>query len=232
MANLFEVCDICREYVIGSNTVQALTGVTLTVQERELVIIQGRSGSGKTTLLNVMGGLDRPSAGQVLYNGWDIHHSTEAEHTEWRRREVGFVFQSFALLPQLTALENVALPLRFIKVAWREGQERAQECLRMVGLSKRAKHRALELSGGEQQRVAIARAIVNRPKVILADEPTGELDFETGMKVMELFREIVDRDGVTVCVATHDVAVSEFGDVKVYIQDGKLRACARADEGV
>jgi ABC-type lipoprotein export system ATPase subunit len=222
MSGIFEVNDVHRQYIIGTNTVQALAGVSLSIEKGKLVIIQGRSGSGKTTLLNLMGGLDQPSAGQVLYQGRDIHRYLESELTKWRRNEVGFVFQSFALLPQLTALENVALPLRFTRMAWREGQERAQECLRMVGLSKRAKHRAFELSGGEQQRVAIARAIVNQPAVILADEPTGELDFETGMKVMELFREIVDGDGVTVCVATHDFAVTEFGDVKVFIRDGKL----------
>lgn len=220
--HLMEVLNLYRNYEIGSNMVQALAGVSLGIPRSKLVLIRGRSGSGKTTLLNLLGGLDRPSAGQVLYNGRNLHECSEAELTNWRRREVGFVFQSFALLPHLTALENVALPLRFVKTHWRERQERAQECLKMVGLSKRAKHRALELSGGEQQRVAIARAIVNRPALILADEPTGELDFETGMKVMELFREIVDRDQVTVCVATHDAALSEFGDLSVYIKDGKL----------
>jgi putative ABC transport system ATP-binding protein len=220
--HLIEVQNLYRNYLVGSNTVQALAGLSLGIPKGKLVIIRGRSGSGKTTLLNLIGGLDRPSEGQVIYNGRDLHERSETELTNWRRREVGFVFQSFALLPQLTALENVALPLRFVKTHWRERQERAQECLKMVGLTKRAKHRALELSGGEQQRVAIARAIVNRPAVILADEPTGELDFETGMKVMELFREIVDRDGVTVCVATHDAAVSEFGDFSVFIKDGKL----------
>lgn len=222
MGDIFEICNVDREFSVGSNIVRALDGVSLKIQKGNLVIIRGRSGSGKTTLLNIIGGLDRPTAGRVFYNGQDLQLCTGAELNQWRRREVGFVFQSFALLPHLTALENVVLPMRFIGVALGQRQERASECLKMVGLSKRAKHRTWELSGGEQQRVAIARAMANRPAVILADEPTGELDFETGMKVMELFREIVDHEGITVCVATHDPAVSEFGDTKIYLQDGQL----------
>ncbi len=221
-ANMIETRNLYREFVIGSNIVRALAGINLTIQKGNLVIIRGRSGSGKTTLLNLIGGLDRPSSGQVFYNGQNLNLLSESQLTGWRRREIGFVFQSFALVPHLTALENVALPLRFVGTPWRERQERIQECLKMVGMTKRSKHRAMELSGGEQQRVAIARAIAGCPAVILADEPTGALDFETGMKVMELFREIVDRNRVTVCVATHDPAVTEFGDVKVFIQDGKL----------
>lgn len=207
---------------MGTETVHALAGVSLTLPGGSLVVLRGRSGSGKTTLLNILGGLDRPSTGCVLYQGRDLRGLSEAELTAWRRRRVGFVFQSFALLPHLTALENVELPLRIAGAPWRDRHARAQECLHLVGLAKRARHRAFELSGGEQQRVGIARAIVNQPGLVLADEPTGELDFETGMRVMELFRTIVDRQGVTVCVATHDPAAVQFGDLRLAIEDGRL----------
>lgn len=222
METILEAIDVHRSFQVGAHIVHALSGVTITCPKGRLIIIRGRSGSGKTTLLNIIGGLDRPNSGQVLVHGENLHGMGEKELTQWRRKEVGFVFQSFALMPHMTALENVELSQRFGNVAWRVRQERARECLHMVGLSKRAQHRALELSGGEQQRVAIARAIANRPALILADEPTGELDFETGMRVMELFREIVDRDGVTVVISTHDIAAFEFGDVRQAIEDGKI----------
>lgn len=222
MEAILETRDLYRSFQVGTNTVHALAGVNLSCPKGRLIVIRGRSGSGKTTLLNIVGGLDRPSAGEVLFRGENLHALDELGLTGWRRKEVGFVFQSFALMPHLTALENVELIQRFEGTAWRQRMERAEECLRLVGLSKRAHHRALELSGGEQQRVAIARAVANRPGLILADEPTGALDFETGMRVMELFREIVDRDGVTVIVSTHDAAASEFGDMQFVIEDGKL----------
>ena len=219
---IMEAREVRRIFQVGANTVHALAGVNLALPGGRLVIIRGRSGSGKTTLLNILGGLDRPTSGRVLISGRDMQAMADRELTDWRRKRVGLVFQSFALMPHLTALENVELPLRIAGMPWRQRRQRAQECLHMVGLVKRARHRALELSGGEQQRVGIARAIVNRPEVILADEPTGELDFETGMRVMELFRTIVDRDGVTVCVATHDPATREFADLQLLMEDGRL----------
>lgn len=222
MENIIETYGLKRSFLVGANRIQALAGVDISCPKGKLIIIRGRSGSGKTTLINILGGLDRPDAGQVLYGKADIHNLSEKELTEWRRKEVGFVFQSFALMPHLTALENVELPQRFLSVPWRIRQERAKECLHLVGLSKRSRHRALELSGGEQQRVAIARAITNHPRLILADEPTGELDYETGMRVMELFRKIVDGEGVTIIVSTHDQAASEFGDIQYIIEDGHL----------
>lgn len=222
METILEAHDLKRSFLVGTNSINALAGVTIACPKGKLIIVRGRSGSGKTTLINIIGGLDRPDAGRVLFQGQDLHTLPDRELTEWRRKSVGFVFQSFALMPHLTALENVELPQRFCGISWRARQERAKECLHMVGLSKRAHHRALELSGGEQQRVAIARAIVNRPGLILADEPTGELDFETGMRVMELFQEIVRRDGVTVILSTHDPAAGEFGDMQFIIEDGKL----------
>ncbi|MGE5528907.1 MAG: ABC transporter ATP-binding protein [Patescibacteria group bacterium] len=217
-----EALELYRTFQVGETQVRALNGISLAVPRAALTIIRGRSGSGKTTLLNIIGGLDRPTSGRVLVCGRNVHSLTGAELTAWRRREVGFVFQSFALMPHLTALENVELPLRIQGVSWRKRRARAQECLRQVGLVKRAHHRAVELSGGEQQRVGIARALSCRPSLILADEPTGELDFETGMRVMGLFREIVDREGISVCVATHDPAAGEYGDLEFLLEDGRL----------
>lgn len=219
---ILETHELCREFHLGGNTVRAVDHVSLSLPKGKLIIIRGRSGSGKTTLLNLLGGLDIPSSGQVYYLGKNLHSLSEAELTDWRRREVGFIFQSFALLPHMNALENVELPMRFSGMPWKERRVRAEHCLQSVGLLKRARHRALELSGGEQQRVAIARAIANSPRLIIADEPTGELDFETGMRVMELFRQIVEHDGVTVLVSTHDAAASEYGDIHWTIQDGQL----------
>ncbi|MCL6557342.1 MAG: ABC transporter ATP-binding protein [Firmicutes bacterium] len=222
MEALIEAHDLHRCFLVGGTVVNALNGVSLSIPKGRLVILRGPSGSGKTTLLNLLGGLDEPTSGRVLYNGRDLRTMNEEERTIWRRKEVGFVFQSFALIPHMTALENVELILRIAGVPWKERRALAQESLQMVGMAKRAHHRALELSGGEQQRIAIARAIANRPALVLADEPTGALDFETGMRVMELFRTIIDRHGITFCVATHDPAAGEFGDHRFYMRDGKL----------
>ncbi len=217
-----EARGVSRVYHAGANAVQALSGVSTELYEGRLIVLKGRSGSGKTTLLNILGGLDRPDEGQVLFRGKDLHAMTETELTDWRRHQVGLVFQSFALMPHLTAFENVEFPLRLAGVPLRERQARAEECLHLVGLHKRAKHRALELSGGEQQRTGIARAIANRPSLILADEPTGELDYETGLRVMELFRAIVDGSGITVCISTHDAAAAAYGDRVFVLEDGRL----------
>ena len=222
MGVILEAREVSRVYHVGANTVHALSGVSMELHEGRMIVIGGRSGSGKTTLLNILGGLDRPDGGKVLFRGQDLHALSEVELTDWRRHQVGLVFQSFALMPHLTAIENVEIPLRLAGVPWRERRERAEECLHLVGLYKRAKHRALELSGGEQQRTGIARAIANQPSLILADEPMGELDFETGLRVLELFRTIVDRNGITVCIATHDSAAGDYSDEKLCIEDGRL----------
>ena len=222
MGVILEAREVSRVYHAGANTVHALSGVNMELHEGRMIVIGGRSGSGKTTLLNILGGLDRPDGGKVLFRGQDLHALSEVELTDWRRHQVGLVFQSFALMPHLTAIENVEIPLRLAGVPWRERRERAEECLHLVGLYKRAKHRALELSGGEQQRTGIARAIANQPSLILADEPVGELDFETGLRVLELFRTIVDRNGITVCISTHDSAAGDYSDEKLCIEDGKL----------
>lgn len=220
---LFRLEGVERTFRFGSREVHALAGLDLTVEAGRLVALMGRSGSGKTTTLNLMGGLDRPTAGRVLYRGRDLAGFSDRELTLWRRREVGFVFQAFALLPSLTAFENVELPLRIAGRAPKEAAERAHACLERVGLAKRARHRSFELSGGEQQRVGIARALVTRPRVILADEPTGELDQETAIRILELFRAIVETEGVTVCMTTHDPTVSRFADVVYSLEDGRLK---------
>lgn len=231
---MVKLVDVSRIYGSGATAVRALNGVNLEVPPGRLAIIKGRSGSGKTTLLNLIGGLDRPTRGRVLINGQDISHLREAELTRWRRQSVGFVFQTFGLIPTLTALENVALPLWITGVNAAERRERAQECLHLVGLSKRASHRVLELSGGEQQRVSIARALVTRPELLLADEPTGELDHPTAMKVMALFRQLVDRYGVTILLVTHDPAVEAFGEIVFSLVDGVIESevnrCSAARE--
>jgi putative ABC transport system ATP-binding protein len=187
-----------------------------------LVALKGRSGSGKTTLLNLIGGLDRPTTGQVLFYDDDITRMSDARLTLLRRHRIGFVFQSFALMPILSAYENVELPMRISGVPARQRHERTLALLETVGLTKRMKHRAFELSGGEQQRVAIARALVSRPALILADEPTGELDSHTGLAIMRLFRRVIESEGVTVCLTTHDPIIMEIADITYQIVDGEL----------
>ena len=214
--------DVHRVYRTGNTEVHALAGVSMTVDPGQLVVLKGRSGSGKTTALNMMGGLDKPTRGRVLFKGIDISTFNEQTLTRWRRQEVGFVFQSFGLLPYLTAYENVELPLKIARQSRQERRERTEACLELVGLGERAEHRIMELSGGEQQRVGIARALTVQPSLILADEPTGELDFNTSMRVMELFRSLVEEHGVTICLVSHDPAVEEFGDKIYELADGRV----------
>jgi peptide/nickel transport system ATP-binding protein len=202
--------------------VHALQGVSMQVPAGVLAVVQGRSGAGKTTLLNLVGGLDEPTRGTVLLDGRDLVGMKARERIELRRRHVGFVFQSFGLLPFMTARENVEAPLRLLLALRRERRERTDELLALVGLSERAQHRTHELSGGEQQRVAIARALVARPSLILADEPTGQLDTVTGVNIVALLREIVLVTGATVLVASHDPRVREAADVVYELHDGSL----------
>lgn len=211
-----------RAFRVGGEMVRALRGVDLTVHPGTFVVLRGRSGSGKTTLLNIMGGLDRPTRGRALFLGQDLNRMADRALTRWRRKEVGFVFQSFALIQVLTAYENVELPMRIAGVRPAQREKRARDCLELVGLLKRASHRTFELSGGEQQRVSIARALANRPSLILADEPTGELDFATGARILTLFRQIVRAEGVTICMATHDPGASEYADVTYALADGRI----------
>jgi putative ABC transport system ATP-binding protein len=211
-----------RDYPSGADVVHAIRNVDLAVAEGELLAVRGRSGSGKTTLLNLLGGLDRPTAGRVVVDGHEVSSMPERALVEVRRRTVSYIFQAFGLVPILSAAENVEIPLRLVEAEPGERDRRVAEMLDRVGLGDRARHRPFELSGGEQQRVAIARALANRPRVLLADEPTGQLDSETGHRIMVLLRTIVREEGITAVVATHDPAMLDVADRVVEMHDGHL----------
>ncbi|MGH2456098.1 MAG: ABC transporter ATP-binding protein [Candidatus Limnocylindria bacterium] len=204
--------------------VHALRGVSMELARGTLVAVQGRSGSGKTTLLNLVGGLDRPTGGTVLLDGEDLGGMPESDRVTLRRHRIGFIFQAFGLLPILSAAENVEVPLRLAGATVRARTERVDELLALVGLGPRARHRPHELSGGEQQRVAIARALANRPELLLADEPTGQLDSQTGKTIMALLRRIVRSEGVTAVVATHDPMLIDLADRVVRLSDGRIES--------
>ena len=210
-----------RVFESGASVVWAVKGVDMEVQRGELLAVTGRSGSGKTTLLNLLSGLDRATEGTALFQGRDLARLPEKELVELRRRQIGFVFQSFGLMPLLSAQENVELPLHILGVSWRERRRRAQEILDSVGLGPRARHRPYELSGGEQQRVSIARALVTKPEVVFADEPTGELDTTTARSIIDILRQIAT-EGTTVIVATHDLNLATVGDRQLDMADGML----------
>ncbi|MGH2466081.1 MAG: ABC transporter ATP-binding protein [Candidatus Limnocylindrales bacterium] len=217
-----EAAGVVRDYPSGDGLVHALAGVDLRVEPGELIAVRGRSGSGKTTLLNVLGGLDRPTSGHVAIEGRDLESLSAGDLVDLRRRTISFVFQGFGLLPILSAAENVEIPLRLANTPAAARQARVQEMLDVVGLGGRAGHRPAELSGGEQQRVAIARALANRPRILLADEPTGQLDSETGHVIMALIRRVVRSEQVTAIVATHDPAMLDVADRVVELRDGRL----------
>jgi putative ABC transport system ATP-binding protein len=217
-----EAAGVVRDYPSGDGLIHALAGINLRVEAGELIAIRGRSGSGKTTLLNVLGGLDHPTAGRVAIEGRDLEALSSADLVDLRRRTISFIFQGFGLLPILTAAENVEIPLRLASTPGAVRQARVQEMLDLVGLGGRAGHRPGELSGGEQQRVAIARALANRPRILLADEPTGQLDSETGHVIMQLIRRVVRAEHVTAIVATHDPAMLDVADRVVELRDGRL----------
>ena len=219
---LIQTFGVTRDYPSGDGVVHALRGVDLTVRRGEMIALRGRSGSGKTTLLNLIGGLDRPTSGRVILADQEVSSMHEDDLVQIRRRTVAFIFQAFGLLPILTAAENVEIPLRLVATEPRERDSRVAELLGLVGLAERAEHRPHELSGGEQQRVAIARALANRPPVLLADEPTGQLDSETGRAIMRMLRSIVRSESITAIVATHDPAILEVADRVVELRDGEL----------
>jgi len=220
-APLLVARNLERVFNIGSEKISALHGIDLEAFPGELLVITGPSGSGKTTMLNLLAGLDVPTSGTVVLDGQDLATLTEWELAQLRRRKIGFVFQSFGLLPLLSAYENVELPLRISQWGYRERGQRTHEVLELVGLAERAGHRPYELSGGEQQRVAAARAMVHRPAVILADEPTGELDTSTGTAIFSLLRQISEQENVAVIVASHDVTVAgRFATVTLELRDG------------
>jgi putative ABC transport system ATP-binding protein len=212
---------------LGAERVVALGGVTLSIFRGEFMVLMGPSGSGKSTLLNLIGGLDRPTQGSIVADGQEISSLDEIGLAEYRRRAVGFVFQSFNLVPTMTARQNVEFPMAFSGVARGPRRERAERLLRGVGLGHRLQHRPIELSGGEQQRVALARALANQPKILLGDEPTGNLDTRTGRDVMEILAKL-NRGGLTVILVTHDPRVAAYADRVVRIQDGRILGEERA----
>ena len=213
---------LTRRYKMGNTFVDALQGANLTLTRGEFVALVGPSGSGKSTVLNLIGGLDRPTSGEVWIDGTELGSSDERTLTRHRRQHVGFVFQSFNLLSRLTAEENVALPLMFSGVPEKERRARARALLQRVGLGARLTHRPTQLSGGEQQRVAIARALVAQPALLLADEPTGNLDTATGAEIMGLLKELNQEQGLTLLVVTHDTEVAAFADRVVRLRDGQV----------
>ena len=222
MTAAIQLVDICRQYQLGSTDVNALKNIDLEIDQGDFVALVGPSGSGKSTLLNLIGGLDKPTSGEICVQGISLHNAAEKELTSHRRHNVGFIFQTFNLIPTLTALENVALPLMLSGVGLGERSERARQLLSRVGLEHRLDHRPTEMSGGEQQRAAIARALVNNPKLVLADEPTGNLDSSTGAEVMRLLRELNAERGVTLIIVTHDPEVASYADRVVHLRDGQI----------
>lgn len=225
MSTLLETREVSKIYQMGSTEVTALDHVSMGVEAGEFVAIQGTSGSGKSTLLNMLGGLDRPTSGEVVFENKSLTPFTKKEMARFRRRSVGMIFQTFNLISTMSAAENVRLALAFGGMRGREREDRARELLARVGLSDRLTHRPSELSGGEQQRVAIARALANRPRVLLADEPTGNLDSTRAEELLELIRRMVTDDNLTIVMVTHDHELaSRFADRIVFMKDGRIEA--------
>ena len=223
MAELLTATNITRDFVIGDGSVvHALKGVNIQVAEGKLTILKGRSGSGKTTLINMLGALDRPTTGEVIFDGQDITKLNDLKRDEIRRYQMAFVFQSVALMSSMTAYENVDFGLRLAGFPLEKRQERVTKCLEEVGLAKRMHHRPGELSGGEQQRVAIARALAHEPKIIFADEPTAELDSGTSHHIVELFKTLVLDEHMTIVMTTHDVSLLEIADRVYTLEDGEI----------
>ncbi|WP_068876749.1 MULTISPECIES: ABC transporter ATP-binding protein [unclassified Phenylobacterium] len=218
---MIDIQDLRKVYIMGEEEVQALGGVSLTIERGEYVAIIGPSGSGKSTLMNILGGLDRPTSGAYRFEGEDVSGFSDDELADFRRRRIGFVFQSFQLLPRLSALQNVELPMIYAGMAPKERRARAAELLERVGLGARMGHRPTQLSGGQQQRVAIARSLANRPDLLLADEPTGALDTSTGEEVLALFEEL-NAGGLTLAVVTHDPEVADLAHRRVAFRDGLI----------
>ncbi len=222
MTTAVNIENLNRVYGRGETAVNALQNLNLKIDAGQFMALKGRSGSGKTTLLNCLGGLDKPTSGKITIYDQVVSEMSERDVTNWRKKEVGFVFQAFGLLPSLSAYENIELMLRITGLGYRARRERAMSCLEKVGLGPWSTHRPFELSGGQNQRVAIARAIANEPKIILADEATGELDTNTAVEILTLFQQIAKTENVTILLATHDHLVDEFVDEVLQLQDGKI----------
>jgi putative ABC transport system ATP-binding protein len=224
---VIEVHDVRKNYQLGESEVHALRGVTVSIAAGEFVAIMGASGSGKSTFMNILGCLDRPTAGRYLFAGTDVSALTKKELARIRNQKIGFVFQGFNLLGRTTALENVELPMFYSRTGKKEREDRAREALALVGLADREDHFPSQLSGGQQQRVAIARALANNPLLLLADEPTGNLDSRTSVEMMEIFQKL-NADGLTIVLVTHEPDISRFAKREIVFRDGRIKR----DEGI
>jgi ABC-type antimicrobial peptide transport system, ATPase component len=222
MENIIVTESVKQSFPVASGgEFVVLHDISIQIPEGKLTILRGRSGSGKTTLMNILSALDYPKAGEVIFDGNNLEKMSDAQREEFRKTNVGFVFQSVALIPMMTAYENVEFLLRLAKYPGNK-RKRAEECLKLVGLGQRMHHMPQELSGGEQQRVAIARAIAHKPRIIFADEPTAELDTATGLQVMKIFRELIQKEGVTIVMTTHDMGLLEIADCIYHLEDGEI----------
>ena len=222
MGIIYSTVNIGRVFRSGGENVHALRNVSISIEHGKLTLLRGRSGSGKTTLINILGALDRPDEGSVFFMGEDISKSRDSQRDALRRTKMGFVFQSVALVGSMNVFDNVEFGLRIAGCPGKERRRQVKEALEIVGLEARAYHMTQELSGGEQQRVAIARGIVHRPAVLFADEPTAELDTTTGLRVISMFKKLIEHTGLTVIMATHDLQMMELGDVVYHLEDGAV----------
>ncbi len=223
MGIILSTKNICRDFKTGNNiVVNALKNINIDIEEGKLTVLRGPSGSGKTTLINILGALDRPSCGEVWFDDKDITHLSDKNRDKLRRYDMAFVFQSVALMSSMTAYENVEFGLRLAKVPFSDRDKRTKEVMKNVNLEKRMFHRPGEMSGGEQQRVAIARAIAHRPKIIFADEPTAELDSTTSLHIVKLFKELTQKEGMTIVMTTHDPSMMEVADKLYTLEDGEI----------
>ncbi|MBD2861884.1 ABC transporter ATP-binding protein [Paenibacillus oceani] len=219
---ILSVNHVERSFPVGGQQLHVLKGIDMELRRGQLVMLRGRSGSGKTTLMNMIGGLDQPNKGEIYFMGHPFHQWNDDKRTEVRRKQIGFIFQAYALMPLLSAWENVELSMRMAGIPRSMWKPRVEHCLELVGLGKRMHHRPFELSGGEQQRVAIAKSIAHRPTLLLADEPTAELDSQMGAQIMSVFREIIETEQVTICMTTHDPTILEVADHVYQMVDGKF----------
>ena len=231
MNTIVETKNVCKTYSMNGIAVEAVRGIDLTVNAGEFVALVGPSGSGKSSLLYLLGAMDSPTSGEVLFEGRDLAKLRDGPRTDLRARQIGFVFQAFNLLPTLNAFENIEIAMRLGGMRWFDRQNRAVELLERVGLGERARHHPRHLSGGERQRVAIARALGNRPSLLLADEPTGNLDSKTGTAVLELLRAVCSEDGQTIVMVTHDFRAASYADRVLVMRDGRIRGETKLQAG-
>ncbi|MCK5811445.1 MAG: ABC transporter ATP-binding protein [Clostridiales bacterium] len=222
MSYIYETKGICRDFIQGRQTIHALKDINIKIEEGTFTILRGTSGSGKTTLMNILGGLDRPTSGQVLFDKKEITTISDAERDMLRRKNIGFVFQSVALISVMDAYENVEFGLRVSGALRKDWKQLTRSSLIKVGLEKRMNHKPFQLSGGEQQRVAISRAIANKPRIVFADEPTAELDTHLGLQIVKLFKTLVTESGLTIVMTTHDPSMIEIADHVISLEDGEV----------